>query len=110
MLRESDRQILGLLLSDYDRAEQQKKEIERLIKAVIAGRYQEIFELLQDINGVGPMSAHATIGEIGDNMEYFPSPDHLTSWVGVASGNNNSAGKMKMSQLRRGISICAQIW
>jgi transposase len=102
VLSESDRQILGLLLADYDHAENQKQQIEKIIKAVIAGRYQETFELLQEISGVGPKSAEIIIGEIGDNMEHFPSPDHLTSWVGVAPGNNESAGKVKNAATKKG--------
>jgi transposase len=95
VLSESDRQILGLLLSDYDHVEKQKQQIEKIIKGVIAERYQETFELLQDISGIGPTSATVILGEIGDDMHHFPSPDHLTAWVGLAPGNNESAGKVK---------------
>jgi transposase len=82
VLSESDRQILDLLLSDYDHIENQKLAIEKIVKKVIADRYQETFELLQDISGVGPKGAEVIIGEIGDDMQNFPSADHLTSWVG----------------------------
>jgi transposase len=102
VLSESDRQILGLLLSDYDHAERQKQQVEKIIKIVIAERYQETFELLQDISGVGPLGAQVILGEIGDDMQNFPSADHLTSWVGVAPGNNESAGKVKNTGIRKG--------
>jgi transposase len=101
-LSESVRQILGLLLSDYDHIENQKRAIEKIVKSVIADRYQETFELLQDISGVGPLGAQVIIGEIGDDMHNFPSADHLTSWVGVAPGNNESAGKSKNVGIRKG--------
>lgn len=102
VLSASDRQILGLLLSDYDHFETQKQQIEKMIKEVIVDRYQETYELLQDVSGVGPKSAEVIIGEIGDNMQHFPSPDHLTSWVGVAPGNNESAGKVKNVTIKKG--------
>lgn len=35
------------------------------------------------------------IAEIGFDMSVFPSEKHLCSWVGVAPGNNESAGKKK---------------
>ena len=110
VLSESDRQILELLLSDYDHVENQKQEIERIVKKVIADSYQETFELLQDISGVGPLGAQVIIGEIGDDMQNFPSADHLTSWVGVAPGNNESAGKLKKLVSERGINICELLW
>jgi transposase len=102
VLNQSDMQILGLLISDYDHAEKQKLEIEKMINVIIKSRYQETFALLQEISGVGPKSAHVILGEIGDNMQYFPSPDHLASWVGVAPGNNESAGKMKNVGIKKG--------
>ena len=102
VLSESDRQILCLLLADYDHIENQKLAIEKIVKKVIADRYQETFELLQDISGVGPLGAQVIIGEIGDDMQNFPSADHLTSWVGVAPGNNESAGKSKNVGIRKG--------
>lgn len=110
VLSDSDRQILGLLLSDYDHIENQKQAIERIVKRVIADRYQETFELLQDISGVGPLGAQVIIGEIGDDMQNFPSADHLTSWVGVAPGNNESAGKSKALVSEREINICGLLW
>ena len=102
VLSESDRQILGLLLSDYDHAEKQKLQIEKITKGIIKERYQETFELLQEISGVGPKGAEIIIAEIGDNMQQFPSPDHLTSWVDVAPGNNESAGKARTVGTKKG--------
>jgi transposase len=98
----SDQHILSLLLQDYDHAENQKVQIERIIKAIIADRYQETYELLQEISGVGPMGAQVIIGEIGDKMHHFPSGDHLAAWVGVAPGNNESAGKAKTVGTKKG--------
>jgi transposase len=102
VLSESDMQILGLLLSDYDHAEKQKQQIEKIIEEIIEARYERTFQLLQDISGVGAKSAHIILGEIGDNMEHFPTPDHLASWVGVAPGNNESAGKVKNAGIKKG--------
>ena len=102
VIGKSDRQILGLLLQDYDHAKNQKLQIEKIIKAIITDRYQETYELLQEISGVGPMGAQVIIGEIGDNMQQFPSADHLTAWVGVAPGNNESAGKVKTVAVKKG--------
>ncbi len=50
--------------------------------------------LLMTMPGVGRSAAEIILGEIGTNMYRFPSDRHLSSWAGVASGNNRSAGKI----------------
>jgi len=35
-------------------------------------------------------------------MSRFPTADHLTSWAGLAPGNNESAGKRKSGKTRKG--------
>jgi len=40
--------------------------------------------------------------EIGTNMDAFGCPDRLASWAGVCPGNNESAGKRKSGQIRKG--------
>jgi transposase len=102
VLNEGDRYILRLLLSDYEHAENQKLQIEKHIKAIISDRYQETYNLLMEVSGIGPISAQVVIGEIGDDMRHFPSADHLTAWVGVAPGNSESAGKSKNVGIKKG--------
>ncbi len=36
------------------------------------------------------------------DMSRFPTADHLTSWAGLAPGNNESAGKRKSGKTRKG--------
>lgn len=102
VLNEGDRHLLRLLLNDYEHADNQKQEIEKYIKRIISDRYQETYDLLLDVSGVGPIGAQIVIGEIGDNMKHFPSPDHLTAWVGVAPGNSESAGRSKSVAVKKG--------
>ena len=40
--------------------------------------------------------------EIGTDMDAFGSADRLASWVGICPSNNESAGKRKSGQLRKG--------
>jgi transposase len=41
------------------------------------------------------------LAEIGVDMEVFPTAEHLTSWAGLAPGNNESAGKKKLTHQPR---------
>jgi transposase len=81
--------------------ESQLHEIQEQITATLVPFEQE-FQLLQTIPGVGADTAAIIIAETGGNMAQFPSARHLTSWAGVCPGNNRSAGKQKSSAIKRG--------
>lgn len=66
------------------------KEIERRMKPFEAQITQ-----LCEIPGMDVTSANELLAEIGVDMEVFPTAEHLTSWAGLAPGNNESAGKKK---------------
>lgn len=57
---------------------------------------------LQTITGVNQRVAETVVAEIGANMEQFPSADHLASWAGMCSGNNESAGKRRSGRTTKG--------
>lgn len=66
------------------------EEIERRM-APIEDRVSQ----LCDIPGMDTKSVRELLAEIGVDMEVFPKAEHLTSWAGLAPGNNESAGKKK---------------
>ena len=66
------------------------KEIERRMKPFEAQITQQC-----EIPGMDVTSANELLAEIGVDMEVFPTAEHLTSWAGLAPGNNESAGKKK---------------
>ena len=53
--------------------------------------------------------ATTIISEIGIDLGKFPTEQYLTSWVGVAPGNNESAGKNKGSRINKGNSYLKPI-
>lgn len=73
--------------SEIDHLDQ---EIERRMQP-----FKERVEQLCDIPGMDVTSVNELLAEIGVDMEVFPTAEHLTSWAGLAPGNNESAGKKK---------------
>ena len=52
--------------------------------------------------GLGKRSAEVILAEIGQDMTRFPTAGHISSWVGVCPGNNESAGKRRNGKTRNG--------
>jgi transposase len=101
-LQPHDRLIIQMLLSDIDHSQQQIDKLDRLISSIMEQHYAQIQQCLDSISGIGIHSAEIIISEIGDNMQRFATADHLTSWCGVAPGNNESAGKRKNTSVKKG--------
>lgn len=68
--------------------------LETRIQKKIERHFSVEYELLKTIPGVKE-NASVIIGEIGVNMDIFPTEMHLSSWAGMSPGNNESAGKKK---------------
>jgi transposase len=65
------------------------------VKEILAP-YDNVIELLKQVPGLGVKSIEDLVAEIGLDMNAFPNEKHLCSWVGIAPGNNESAGKKKV--------------
>jgi transposase len=79
----------------------------------IIGRYNERIEeallpfaeqvaRLTSIPGVDFRVAEVVVAEIGLDMGRFPTAGHLSSWAGLASGNDQSAGKRRSGRTTDG--------
>lgn len=64
--------------------------------------FDEALPLLDGIPGIGPDAAKGIVAETGIDMSRFPTDDHISSWAGVAPGNNESAGKRLKGGRRKG--------
>jgi transposase len=64
--------------------------------------FEKEFENLQTIPGIKATAAASILAEVGVDMKQFPTAHHLASWAGTCPGNNESAGKHKGTQTRKG--------
>ena len=77
--------------------------------------FQNALQAWMSIPGVKQRVAWTLVAEIGPDMQVFPSPAHIASWVGVCPGNNESAGKRKSGKTRKGNcwarrALCEAAW
>lgn len=113
----SKRTELGLAL-EGSVDQHQRFMIEHLLQHVefLEGRIEEIsaeigarmrpFEpalaALQEIPGVGPLSAQTIVAEIGTDMRHWPNAKAFAAWAKICPGNNQSAGKRRSSSIGHG--------
>ena len=85
------RRLLQLALLELRGIEEQidalNQEMARLLRA-----HQDAVQRLAAVPGLGVDSAQQIIAEVGPTAATFPSPKHLSSWVGACPGDNESAG------------------
>lgn len=69
---------------------------------VLTKPYANELKLLQTIPGINKIASGCLLAEIGNDMSKFPTEQHLASWAGMSPGNNESAGKIKISRITQG--------
>jgi len=90
--------MIRIIRRDIRQTEALIKELDAEIEKQLLPYAQEI-ALLSQIPGVGEQTVGELISEISADMEVFATDKHISSWVGVSPGNNESAGKKKAVKL-----------
>jgi len=93
--------LLKSLMEQYDQLERQIAEMEEGL-AELFKPYAHLLEKLDEIPGVDITLAQSILAETTDDMKNFRDERAFAAWSGVASGNNESAGKKKRSKCRKG--------
>jgi transposase len=93
--------LVTQLLAHVDYLDDTIAALSERVEAAIAPFAEEVARL-DTIHGVARRTAEVLIAELGIDMTQFPSERHLASWAGLCPGNNESAGKHKSGQTRRG--------
>lgn len=100
-LKEEDRIILKMMMQHIGAIEKIIEEVDNRIQKQLEP-YQAQVELLKTMPGIQDLSAASIIAEIGVDMGQFKSSAHLCAWGGMCPGNNQSAGKIQSSRIRKG--------
>jgi transposase len=111
-LTDHHRFLLKLHLQQWDGLDATIREIDQEVEARIArgdkevkageAPFRDLIKLLSTIPGVSILSATTILSEIGRDMSRFPTGGHLVAWAGLCPGQNESAGKVKSTRLRKG--------
>ena len=76
-----------------------------MIKSSLNDEQQAAIASLDDITGIGVVSAEQIVAEAGTDMSHFRNQHAFSNWIGVAPGNNESAGKRKSGKTTHGNKI-----
>lgn len=93
--------LLSAQLKHIDFLDQQIALLDREI-AERMRPFEEDLALLDTVTGIGQRNAQDILAETGNDMNRFPTEAHISSWAGMAPGNNESAGKRKSGRTRKG--------
>ena len=93
-------ELLAHLAFVDERIAHLEAEIERRLAEM--PEFVAAIERLETIPGVDRLTAITIVAEIGVDMSRFSSDRHLTSWAGMAPGNNQSGGKQRAGKTRKG--------
>jgi transposase len=100
-IRDHHRFLLKQLLDHLKFLEGKIREVEGQIEKRVEP-LEKAGTLRTTIPGMDVVTAWSLVAETGANMEQFPSAQHLASWAGLCPGNNESAGKRKSGNTRKG--------
>jgi len=98
---EHHRFLLKLHLDTLESIEQRIGEVDQRLGRAL-DPFREAVQHLESIPGVSTITAQVIIAEIGLDMSRFPTHRHLLSWAGLCPRSDESAGKQRSTQIRKG--------
>jgi transposase len=97
------RQLINFSLDHMAFLEEQIHTLEeKIVEHIKKHKLEKQYQLLQTIPGVRETGAASLLAEFGPDMKVFGNAKKLSSWAGVAPGNNESAGKRKRAPALHG--------
>jgi transposase len=100
-VRDHHRFLLRLHLAQIEAIEEGLRTVDGRLD-ILLRPFEALVERLSTIPGVSRLVAQTLIAEIGPDVERFPTPGHLRSWVGLCPRLDESAGKRRSTRVRHG--------
>ena len=85
------RRLLKMMLDEVRLIDEQIATLDAEMARLLTP-HQDAVQRLAAVPGLGVDSAQQIIAEVGATAATFPSPKHLSSWVGACPGEDESAG------------------
>jgi transposase len=95
------RRLLRQVLDHIDDMTRRISQMDALISEQMQ-EYEQAIQAIDEIPGIGRLSAETILSEIGLDMSRFPTAAHLCSWAGICPGNHESAGKRYSGRTTKG--------
>lgn len=102
VLTQSQKLVVQEMLDHIDELEKHIKNLSDEIDNSMNSDEKKSVEAISEIPGIGKESAEVIISVIGTDMDRFPTDNHISSWAGLAPGNNESAKKRKRGKTTKG--------
>ena len=96
------RELFAEVLRIIEEQTQQIERIEAMVGRHTTAVYDAAAKAIDEIPGIGRISAEQIVAETGVDMSRFPTAHHLCAWAGLSPGNNESAGKRKSGKTLKG--------
>jgi transposase len=87
--------VVKELMDQYYDLKERLKKVDGELKEK-AEPYRHLIEKLDEIPGIDEILAIGVLAEATDDMKHFANERAFAAWAGVATGNNESAGKKKI--------------
>ena len=92
-IRNTQKLVVQEMLDHIDELEKHIKNLSNEIDNSMNSDEKKFVDAISEIPGIGKESAEVIISVIGTDMDRFPTDNHISSWAGLAPGNNESAKK-----------------